>query len=241
MLRFCVRIIGGIFAIGFLSLGSLSCSQEVEQVDRVDVRISVESQLGKTGIVRVFVEGPQGQIASGAVVTATTFRNQVVRVPFDTEEWCHRGSIVLPLDSKLRISVRTLLAAGNLDFSIPHRQPARAPAIIMLQDSQGVSAFAGGTPDSTKDIQVAWEQAGTDVVYLISIKTALATVYSSTTEETSLIIPAGILTAGESYFASVQAQIIEGDPYFQNASYCSVSMAQGAQIGFSLASAEKTL
>lgn len=111
----------------------------------------------------------------------------------------------------------------------------------MLQDSQDVSAFAGGNPDSAKDIQVAWEQAGMDVVYLVSVKTALATVYSATTEGTSLIIPSGTLTAGESYFASVQAQVIEGDPYFQNVPYYSASMTQGSQLGFSLSPAGERL
>ena len=97
MLRFAIRIMGSILTLVAFSVVNLACSQEAGQPPLVNVRISVESQLGKTGIVRVFVEGPQGQVASGATVTATTFSNQIVRIPFDTEEWCHKGSIVLPL------------------------------------------------------------------------------------------------------------------------------------------------
>lgn len=55
---------------------------------------------------------------------------------------------------------------------------------------------------------------------------------SFSTEQNQLVIPAGSLEFGENYYATVQAQKINGDPKFKTYSYYFVSVIESSQVGF---------
>jgi hypothetical protein len=66
-------------------------------------------------------------------------------------------------------------------------------------------------------------------VYQIALKTALQTVYATSTNAATLTIPALTLPAG-SYWLEIIAQRIHGDPYFKGASYYAVSSLSSAGV-----------
>lgn len=210
-----------------------SCSLAYEQKEKgLTARVSVETDKTKKSEIKVYVETLDGQISTGASVVIVDESNQVTHVPFNTQEWCHSTEIVLPDSDFFRICISSVLLENIKEIVIPYSVLEQIPTVIGIQDSDGVSAFLGGNPNNSKDIQVEWISCGDDVVYYVTVKDSLGTVYSVSTEQTHIIIPASTLKSEQNYYVTVQAQKINGDPLFQNVCYYSLATCQSSQVGF---------
>lgn len=208
-----------------------SCSF-FEENENINTRISIQSSNNGTYEICVFVEGLDGQIITGASVMIINKNNQITHIPFNTNKWCYFTEISITNDENLKLYVDSVLLENPMEIEIPCSPLKNKPIITSIQDSSGTSVFLGNNPSNLKDIQIGWDSCGDDVVYYLTIKNALSTVYSSSTEQNQLVIPAGSLEFGENYYATVQAQKINGDPMFKTYSYYFVSVIESSQVGF---------
>ncbi len=208
-----------------------SCSF-FEKDENINVRVSIQSSNNETYEVRVFVEGLDGQIITGASVIIINNNNQITHIPFNTSEWCYFTEVNIINDEIYKLHVDSVLLENPLKIEIPCSPLKNKPIITSIQDSSGTSVFLGNNPSSSKDIQIVWDSCGDDVVYYLTIKNAFSTVYLSSTEQNQLIIPAESLESGINYYTTVQAQKINGDPMFKTYSYYFVSVTESSQVGF---------
>ncbi|AEE17420.1 hypothetical protein [Treponema brennaborense] len=230
-----MKYIISFFAGGILFL-LVSCSQMMSSGDAdIFVRIAVESEKKSDAVVRIFAEGADGNMLTGATVLVYDTLKQVSPVKFDTQEWCYKITLPVPSDGIFRISVSSAVSAAAKEYTVPHFQCKGAPVVTLIQDSEGKSVFAGEKPSSAKDIQICWNTDGVaGTVYKVAVKTALEAVYTVSCEQAQVVIPAGTLLPNQTYYAQVQAQRIAGDAFFKNAPYYSVSVYTGSNVGFSL-------
>lgn len=215
----------------FISILFFSCEPYAKN-EKINTRVSVQSIKNETYEIRVFVEGLDGQVITGASVILINENNQITHIPFNTDEWCYFSEISITNDEILKLNVDSILLENSLEMEIPCSPLKNKPIITSIQDSSGVSVFLGNNPSSSKDIQVAWDSCGDDITYYLTIKNALSAVYATSTEQNQLVIPGGILESGTNYYATVRGQKINGDPMFKTSSYYFVSVIESSQVGF---------
>lgn len=215
----------------FISILFFSCEPYAKN-ENINTRVSVQSIKNETYEIRVFVEGLDGQIITGASVILINENNQIIQIPFNTDEWCYFSEISITNDEILKLNVDSILLENSLEMEIPCSPLKNKPIITSIQDSSGTSVFLGNNPSSSKDIQVAWDSCGDNIIYYVTIKNALSTVYATSTEQNQLVILAGILESRTNYYATVQAQKINGNPTFKTCSYYFVSVIESSQVGF---------
>jgi hypothetical protein len=117
----------------------------------------------------------------------------------------------------------------KLRLTAPYSRLSDAPNITVFQDAAGNSVLHGQSIESSQPVQIGWDGSGEGVVYQATIKTALKTVYSVSTNANTLTIPAGTIPSG-SYLLELAAQKIHGDAFFRSASYYSLSFINAAPV-----------
>jgi hypothetical protein len=221
--------------VPLVSLFLWSCADaQVQDENTVKVRTVVESEKSDEADIRVFLEGPDGNMVTGAVVIVRNSKNAVLKIPFDPASFCYSESFPIPSDGMLYFSVQSLLSDDIVEYSVPHVPLTSPPVVSVFRDSSGNSALSGQALDADSPVQVAWNALATGVVYQVAVKTALSTLYAESTEANEILIPADSLEAGSGYYLSITAEKIFGDPLFRSASYYSVSAYTGAKMAFSV-------
>lgn len=215
----------------FISILFFSCEPYAKN-KKINTRVSVQSLKNENYVIRVFVEGLDGQIITGASVILINENNQITHIPFNTNEWCYFSKINITNDEIFKLYVNSILLENPMEMEIPCSPLKNKPIITSIQDSSGTSVFLGNNPSSSKDIQVTWDSCGDDITYYATIKNALSTVYATSTEQNQFIIPAGSLEPRTNYYATVQAQKISGDSMFKTYNYYFVSVIESSQVGF---------
>lgn len=215
----------------FISILFFSCEPYAKN-KKINTRVSVQSLKNENYEIRVFVEGLDGQIITGASVILINENNQITHIPFNTNEWCYFSKINITNDEIFKLYVNSILLENPMEMKIPCSPLKNKPIITSIQDSSGTSVFLGNNPSGSKDIQVTWDSCGDDITYYATIKNALSTVYATSTEQNQFIIPAGSLEPKTNYYATVQAQKIGGDSIFKTYNYYFISVIESSQVGF---------
>jgi hypothetical protein len=203
--------------------------------DDIAVRTVIESEESSTADIRVYVEGSDGNALTGSVVLLRDSQNRVKNLEFDPYKYCYTGSAAIPGDGLFFVKVRSLAMEYAREFTVPHVILSEKPVVSTFQDADGSSVLSGQGLSSVKEIMVAWNSAGSgSIVYQVSVKTALHTLYSVSTSANNISIPASTLPAGNNYMFVIVAQKIFGDPFFEISDYYSVSVIRGAMVSFNV-------
>ncbi len=115
------------------------------------------------------------------------------------------------------VSVESIM--GNAELSIPVIVLTETPDVIVIQDSSGVVAGQGNRVSSSRDISIAWREVTGSSVYICTVRASRGIVFSQSTIETSIRIPAATLSPAETCNVLVEAQYIAGDPYLRKENY----------------------
>ena len=185
-----------------------------------------------TGGVRatVFVEGPDGNSLSGAVVTVKDSRNALLQLNYDSVACSYNGvTEELPGESSYHVEVGTILYPEKISLTVPYSRLSVAPNITVFQDAAGNSVLHGQTLKSSQPVQIAWAGNGEAAVYQATIRTALRTVYSVSTNANTVTVPAGAVPPG-AYILELSAQKIQGDAFFNSSSYYSLSFINASPV-----------
>lgn len=218
----------------FAGCSNQASPETVEKTDIFPRTIITSSGTEEAVDIQVFVEGSDGNELTGALVLVTTNTSSVKRIDFDVESFSYKTQISYPSDGKFTFSISSSLVEEKKEFTLYHKKLSMIPCISKFCDSEANSVLEGNTLLADKEIQLGWNSLGDGVIYVVTIKTALQTVYSVSTKAQQIIIPANTLTADTAYFAQIQAQQIDGDPTFTEVNYYSASVYDNSNLGFSV-------
>jgi hypothetical protein len=173
--------------------------------------------------VTVVVEGSDGNALSGAVVTITDRHNSLLPLTYESSSCSYTGILdELEGETEYIIEVASITLDTPVKLTVPYTSLSASPRATVFQDALGNSVLNGQSLLASQPIQIGWSLCGDDVVYQVTIKTALKTLYAVSTTAGTVTVPANILSAG-SYMLEITAQKIHGDMYFKTAPYYAVS------------------
>ncbi|MDR0495658.1 MAG: hypothetical protein LBG95_08550 [Treponema sp.] len=218
------------FVLLALCCAFFSCKNPSQEPVRPGIRAVLKST-GTGGVkASVFVEGPDGNSLSGAVVTVLDTRNALLQLSYDSVACSYNGiTEELPGESSYIIEVTTMIFPEKLRLTAPYSRLSDAPNITVFQDAAGNSVLHGQSIESSQPVQIGWEGSGEGIVYQAVIKTALKTVYSVSTNANTVTVPEDTIPAG-SYLLELSAQKIHGDAFFSSASYYSLSFINAPPV-----------
>jgi hypothetical protein len=198
-----------------------------DNFSRENVQPHVRAVLKSTGSggvkATVYVEGPDGNSLSGAMVNVKDKRNALLQLGYDSVSCSYTGILEeLSGESGYDVEVATILSSKNIKLTVPYSKITNAPNITVFQDAAGNSVLHGQTIESSQPVQIGWAGSGEGVVYQVTIRTALKTVYSTSTNANTVTVPADTIPSG-AYLLEVSAQKIHGDAFFISSSYYSLS------------------
>jgi len=215
--RFCLMILA-------LLLVGCSNSEQNTPPSQPNVRAAFISSGAGTIKASVFVEGPDGNALSGAVVTAKDSRNTLSQFIYESSTCSYTGLLdEFSGETEYTVEVASILSKKIMSLKVPYTKIESAPNVIVFQDADGNSVLSGQTLSTSQPIQIGWYDCGEGVVYQITIKTALTAVYAVSSSACMVTIPAGAIPAG-TYSLEITAQNIHGDMYYRTAPYYSVSI-----------------
>ncbi len=220
---------GFIFIIVLIILTSCKFDKEEENFK---IRVSAISENSSDITFKVYPENAQGNIVSGAVVTVTDSLNIVHLLPFSFSNQVYSETIENTSNSEFTIQVASNCISQRRTIKIPHQTLTQKPSISIFNDSDGNSALSGKELKSNQEIQLAWNNLGENIVYNVSIKSTLKTVFTKSTEVPFIIIPENTLESNKNYTVFIKAQKINGDPFFLKYDYYSVSSITSSGITF---------
>ena len=195
------------------------------------VRGSITSSEGKKANVKVIAENEFGDCMTGAVVLVTDSSNTVTVLEYDSDLCCYSSDVAGVENEIYTIHVDSIAAGKIHTLKIPHTRLLEKPALISFSDSKGNSVLSGDKLSLHSSFYAAWNSCGNDIVYNVTIKTPVSTVWSSSSSSTNIEIPSDNFKAGV-YYIYITAQKIYGDPYFLSENYYSVSSMQSSGIQF---------
>ena len=223
-----------ILLILFVSLSFLFLLFSCKQNDfdtKIAVRTIIESTSSTTDAsIRVFAEGKDGNLLTGALVVVKNSKNNALVLSFDPDTFCYTGSMPAPEDGEFYFSVKSALSSERKEYSIRHQKLTTSADLQEMKDAEGNSALSGQKLQVTNPVQIVWNAVVPNAVYQVQVSDSFDVLYAVSTKETQCIIPADTFTAGN-YFVSIITQSIFGDPLFISSSYYSVSSAKSASWG----------
>jgi len=199
-------------------------------------RISIVSQNTNIADVNVEIEGFDGNLVSGAVVLVSNNINGVNKCTYDPTTGSYNGKYPIPTDGLIKIIINSVLSPTPATYTIFHQQIINKPIINVFEDSTGASVLLGMALDFLNEIQIGWTSCGEGIVYHISIKSSLQTLYEASTDSLTHFIPGGtfLISPGQIYYLQINAQRIIGDPFFQKINYYSAAIRTGDVISFNV-------
>lgn len=204
------------------------------QKEQIRVRACATSKNGSELQFTVYPENSSGNIINGAIIIVRDETNIVTHLTFDNSSQSYIGSVPNNENSEMKffVEVDSILSNEIITIEIPHLKLTSKPILTDFSDSEGNSVLSAETLNSDKDILIAWESLGENIVYTVSINTSANTIWTKSTNANSVSIPAKTLNNGI-YFLKISAQKIYGDPLFRDTNYYSVSEISGSNFSFS--------
>jgi len=218
-----------------------SCEEPKKEEEKIETvlifpRISIVSQNTNIADVTVEIEGYDGNLVSGAVVLVSNNSNGILKCNYDFYTGSYFCKYPIPANGIINVSIDSILSSYTLNYTIPHRQIVSKPVINVFEDSDGCSVLMGMPVDFLRTVQIGWTSSGEGIVYQITIRSALQTLYQASTESLTHIIPGGIVdvSPGQIYYIQINAQRIIGDPFFKTSRIYSAAIRTGDTISFNV-------
>ena len=188
---------------------------------------------GETLSVRVTLEGADGQSLSGANVGLVDPAGAWRPLPFSGAKNGYAAELAA-LAGMYELELSSS-AAGEKQLRFPVTPLGGAPELLLVRDGRGGDAKAFTALQVSAPINLSWAASEGAQRYLVELRQGGATVFSEVTNETSLTLPAKLLTtpeSGSSATVQVTAERSAGDRRFQEADYFSVSSLAGGTFTF---------
>lgn len=214
-----------------------SCSNSLNAEFSKFVRISLASPYNDKVEAKVYIEGEDGNIINGALVSIKDSSNTVNILEYNFQQGCYYKLIEKPSNGQYIVTINSRLLSSPAVFTISHTYLESSidyKAIEMVnkigQNFQNYDSF-----DTEYPIRVTWPSTEDDCTYKITVRTPLEILYETSTNNKTIEIPAETIPAGTAYvYLQIQQQKSYGDVNFEKANYYSVSVYTTGNINFNV-------
>lgn len=227
------RYLNPILMIILLCIILVACKDSVNNWDG-NIRIELLSSESRNVSISIIIESESGNSIDGALVYVNNGDNSNVIIKFDNNKKCYYGLLENPKNENFFVSIKSTLF-GKRTFVIPHYELLKPPVLEVFCDSDGNSYFLGNALNIQKDIRISWNSDIDDCIFKVIIRNATDTIFESSTNNTTIEIPANTLNNdSQIYYLKIQQQKIYGDLLFEKQQYYSVSIISTDNYIFSL-------
>lgn len=209
-----------------------ACSQYTPSV--ASLTASIISSYDNPVVIRVFMEGNDGNYITGARVHITNPGGQLESAGFTTNEGCYKGYFEELLSGEYTITVYSPLLPQTETMVIQHTIPEGSPFITQLSDEGGNNALLGNPLNGNSNVSVRWDPVTGGGIYVVSLKRGVNPVWTQSLSECALTIPSLTMADNGSYTLSITSQCITGDPFLIEEPYYSVSESRPVHVLFSV-------
>jgi len=178
------------------------------------------------------IEGPNGNSVSGALVNVFDSLNQVTQLVYDSNSCSYSARIDENTDT-YTFEIRSVLLDEPRHIIVPYTAITKSPNVTVFQDSAGSSVLNGEDLAIGLPIQIAWASSGTGITYQLSVRTALRSYYTVSTNAETITIPGNVIPQGI-FTLNISAQRIYGDPTYKTSNYYSLSNSSNIGMSFSV-------
>ncbi|KGE72396.1 hypothetical protein [Spirochaeta lutea] len=192
-------------------------------------RVSVASQYGSGVQIKVFLEATDGNVLTGARVSAESPGSSIQILGFSQNLGCYTGVFSQLLSGEYEITIASALLDDSIRVAVNHQIPEGKPNITSCTDQSGNNGMLGQSLQGTEDITLEWNSITGTSVYDVSVNQGVIQSWQSATAENTIIIPGNILSEGD-YTVAVNAQWVDGDPLLFDPLFYSASESQGASF-----------
>lgn len=202
-----------------------------------DIRISLVSPYNDKVEAKVYIEGPDGNIVNGAIVSIKDSANTVSLLDYSFQQGCYYKLIDKPSAGFYTLVVKSKIFGSPVVYSIPHTylEDSIDYKLIEMTNQIGQSYQKYDSFDTSYPIRITWCSATDDCTYKVIIRTPLKILYETSTNNKTIEIPAYTIPAGTAYvYLQIQQQKSYGDILFEDADYYSVSVFTTGNISFNV-------
>ena len=206
-------------------LSFFSCSSP-----RFDARISLESDAYANLVLKVYVEGSDGDSVTGSLVLVVTPSYETLLLDYNESKGCYTGSLSGAESGTYHLTIRSYMSKDPFELEVPHAVLITRPIISGVSGVDGTNGLTGYPLATDEGITVSWNVVPEASAYRLEVRKDGVVVYAASCRDTAFLIPEGSIKATGTIGLSVLAQYQAGDPFFLEASYSSVSTAAGPNV-----------
>lgn len=208
--------------------------QAFTSTPQTDARVRLYSEVsGDTLSLSLTLEGLDGQSLSGANVSLIDPAGAWQSIPFNMTKNAY--TLSLPALSGTYSAEVDSVAVGRKTVSFPVTLLSPKPQLLLIRDGAGRDAKSFAALQVSTPINLQWMESKGAKRYLVEARQAGVTVYSETTTDSSLTLPANLFTAsdsGGSVTVEVMAEHQLGDRQFRTSEHFSASSLAGGSYTF---------
>ena len=213
-----------------------SCGNDSNVILPDNVRIFLASPVNDKVEAKVYIEGIDGNVVNGAVVSVKDSSNIVSILEYNFQQGCYckfiekasSGEYTVMVKSRLYFLKTYIIPHIYLENSIDYKT-------IEMENQIGQSFKNYDSFDTSYPIRITWDSDIDDCAYKVTIRTPIKILYEITTNNKTIELPANTIPAGSEYvYLQIQQQKHYGDLLYENANYYSVSVFSTRNINFNV-------
>ena len=215
----------------FVSFFFVACKKESTIEPRV--RILVNGNYMNDAEIKVVVESETGMSVTGAFVYMQDSTNEILVLEYDTTKKQYYGTFPVSKNDSFFVYVDSILFSKPKKYKIKIACLSEKPVITSFTDETGSSVLLGESLKRSVSFRLSWNNVCDDAVYRISFKKAVETVYSISTENNTLLVPAFVFEPGD-YYVCIKCQKTLGDLFYKTSDYYSSFCVSSNNLSFSV-------
>jgi len=220
-----------------LWLNFTSCSNPSKTQLPEQVRITLASPVNDKVEAKVYIEGYDGNVVNGAVVSVKDSSNNITILDYNFQQGCYYNLINKTSDNEYIFTVNSRLFDSPKTYIVPHTFLEDSIDIkkIEMVNEIGESYQNYDSLNTAYPIRITWNSTLEDCTYKVTIRTPVKVLYETSTNNKTVEIPASTIPAGTNYvYLQIQQQKSYGHILFENVPYYSVSVYSTGNISFNV-------
>lgn len=208
-----------------------SCSQEQLSNDYLGIWTTITNDtLGRLEVT-VRLEDSYGNIPTGARVMVKTPNSEVSWLSYSSETNTYNTYIPNSISGDYSIIVKSVIK--NIEQKVPYTNLSTPPTLLSIKDSSGSDYFNNEKLHHTQKIMFTWEDLKDATVYKGNIKNESNVIAIFSTSDSFYILDVNSLESNKTYSIELEAQSINGNPYFIDENFYTYSSTVSSRYDFS--------
>lgn len=215
----------------------ISCSNSSEYKLVEQVRIFLASPVSDKVEAKVFIEGYDGNIVNGAVVSVKDYSNSITILEYNFQKGCYCKLLDKSSSGEYEFTVNSRLFDSPRVYSVPcaYLEDTIDIKKIEMVNKIGENYRHYDAFNTSYPIRITWASAVDGCTYGVTIRTPVKVFYETSTNNKTIEVPENIIPPGSSHvYLQIRQQKSYGDIHFLDTNYYSVSVYSTGNISFNV-------